>query len=221
MNIETIVTGPIQVNTYFVPVKVAGTLVLVIVDPGGDSDLIFDQIKKLKLNPIAIVLTHGHFDHLGAVPALKDAFPDIQIGIHKDDSFYLGKNAYEEHYSDFFAMGAGEIVRQLQEQYPELPKPDFFLEDEKEIALMPGWKVLHTPGHSAGSVCLYNQEQATLFSGDTMFLQSCGRTDLHGGDAYQMQCSLQKLLLLPPFVKVRPGHGGATSIGSEQRNYAF
>lgn len=221
MNIESIVTGPIQVNTYFVPVKVAGVTVLVIVDPGGNEDLIFSKIESLKLNPIAIVLTHGHFDHLGAVPALKEKFPDIKIGIHIGDSFYLGKNAYKEHYSDFEAMGAGEIVRQLQIQYPEMPKHNFFLEDEKIVTCMPDWKVLHTPGHSAGSVCLYNQKKEILLSGDTMFLHSYGRTDLHGGDDYQMQCSLKKLLLLPASVKVYPGHGGPTTIGNEQRNYGF
>ena len=221
MDIDRLVTGPIQVNTYFVPVTHAGANDLVIVDPGGNEDLIFSYIKKLKLNPIAIVLTHGHFDHIGAIPALKKAYPKIQIGIHKGDSFYLGETAYSEHYSDFSAMGASGLVKELKNRFPELPEPDFFLEDQKEPACMPGWTVLYTPGHSAGSVCFYNQKNAVLLSGDTMFLRACGRTDLHGGDARKMQFSLQKILSLPTSVRVFPGHGEQTTIADEQRNYGF
>jgi len=221
MDIYHLVTGAFQANTYFVPVKTQESNALVIVDPGGDEDSIVSYIKKSGLQPIAIVLTHGHFDHVGALPFLKKIYVNIKIGINSCDQQYLGKNGYELQHQSFSALGASELVSRVENKFLTLPDPDFFLEDNTIPYCMPGWQVIHTPGHTPGSVCLYNKDEAKLLSGDTLFAGSCGRTDLLGGNMQDMNTSLQKLLELPDSVSVYPGHGSLTSIGRERSVYGW
>ncbi|HZK19734.1 MAG TPA: MBL fold metallo-hydrolase [Treponemataceae bacterium] len=219
MNTERLVTGLFQVNTYLIPVSVKGQAGLVLVDPGGDFDCIVSQMNKMDRAPFAIMLTHGHFDHIGAVGALKKEFPSIHIAIHSGDKEYLGKKGYERQYADVCSLGIPALIESFKQNFLELPEPDILLEDGHMPFCMQGWNVLHTPGHSKGSICFYNEEKGLLLSGDTLFAGSCGRTDLYGGDMTAMNKSLQKLLALPSHVKVYPGHGSSTTIAREQNNY--
>ncbi|MGI5172996.1 MBL fold metallo-hydrolase [Treponema sp. OMZ 840] len=218
-------TGPLAVNTYIVPVASAPKHVF-IVDPGGDEDFIISKLAGFEL--AGIVLSHGHFDHLGAVPALKKRYPAAPLCIHKADADYIGKNALAKHRRDFDRVGASYLICEFEALYPEIPNADIFFDassegveklstkDDFTLAFAPEWRIIHTPGHSPGSICLYNKAEKILLSGDTLFASSCGRTDLAGGNVKQLKQSLALLLQLPADTRVCPGHGDPTTIGKEQ-----
>lgn len=205
--ITKIITGPIDVNTYFVPLDGNS---LFITDPGGDAQIIrrtiLDSHKTLK----AILLTHGHFDHVLALSEIKKMFPEAFIMIHAADSCYLGKGGVPRHEYDLRSLNLGGLIPKIA----SLPDADVFLNDGDEPLC--GWRVIHTAGHTAGSICLYNKNKGELISGDTLFRGSCGRTDLYGGNSLDMMKSLEKLSQLPGETKVFPGHGDETFISDEE-----
>ncbi len=217
MRISNIVTGPISTNTWILPLT--GDFAAVI-DPGGNYNDIVSYISSIGLKPCIILLTHGHFDHIAAIPDLKKAFPDIKTGINQADAICLGKKA-----PAFHKKTMGESLPFLYPSNPDwinnLPEADFFLEEGPvpEIPeygqLLEGWEIIHTPGHTPGSVCLYNKSQKIMFSGDTLFCGGMGRTDLPGGNQRQLETSLKKLAAFDPETIVCPGHGGTTTIGKE------
>lgn len=207
MNITQLVTGPLGVNTWCIPFD---TQRMMIVDPGGNADSIIAHLQEHQMTGGMIFLTHGHFDHLMAVPELVRAFPGIPIAIHPDDAGFLGDGAMERHLSLFTAIGGEALVRQYREI---LPPATLLLEADTEI--IPGWRVLHTPGHSPGSVCLYDAAEHTLIAGDTLFNAGFGRTDIPGGDFEELKKSIGILSRLPPDTVVLPGHGARTTIGNE------
>lgn len=217
MQIFNLVTGPISTNTWLLPLR--GDCIAVI-DPGGNPEKIIAQISLLGRKPYAVLLTHGHFDHLAALPALCETYPGLKTGISRADAVYLGKQAAEEHLRIL-----GDEADFLYPNDPQwmlrLPEPDFFL-DEGPMPAIPGeegywegWEVLATPGHTPGSVCLYHPQEKLLFAGDTLFFQGCGRTDLPDGNPADMEASLHKLSALPRETQVMPGHGRKTRIGAE------
>jgi glyoxylase-like metal-dependent hydrolase (beta-lactamase superfamily II) len=215
MNITRLVTGPLSVNTWFIPV---GGQSLVVVDPGGDAELIIAHLSRLEFSPALFFLTHGHFDHLTGLPALAAAFPDVPVAIHSADASFLGEGALERHYRFFTALGAGSVVTRYKE---ELPPPDILLAEGTPVFLadgkvLAGWDVLHTPGHSPGSVCLYNRAENILVSGDTLFRSGVGRTDAPGGSSTALDASLERLFSLPAETLVLCGHGEQTTIGREK-----
>jgi glyoxylase-like metal-dependent hydrolase (beta-lactamase superfamily II) len=213
--IHCLQTGLLGVNTYFVPTHPDSADVF-IVDPGGEPDKIAQFLSDHQLSPHAIVLTHGHFDHLGAVPFLFQNYPSLEICINPHDSMYLGACGWALHEQDFAAINLAYLVMEVRSQGLVLPTVTNELHHNQSLSFASDWRVFHTPGHSPGSICLYNKSESVLFSGDTLFAGSYGRTDLRGGSFPKIQESLFFLLGLPPETTVYPGHGGKTTIGFER-----
>lgn len=179
------------------------------VDPGGDPDDVIAAIEGNSLQLEWILLTHGHADHVGGVNALAERF-NCSVAIHKDDAGMLidpSKN---------LSIFTGDVVKVDHEVK--------LLSDGDEIKVGdPLVRVIHTPGHTPGSVCflVIHGEEMALFSGDTLFALSVGRTDLPGGDFDALKASLKKLEGLPDDLRVLPGHGPETILGRERQNNPF
>jgi len=212
-NITLLVVGPIATNCWIYPL---GDGTAAVIDPGDEAEVIISALEKKSLVPRYILLSHGHFDHICAVPKLAKAFKDkaqlsVQIAIHKLDSEYLGPNAYEVHKKSVkAAMGIGAL---LDVFWKDMPPADILLEDGSEIG---PFTVLHLPGHTPGGAAFLDKEAGVLFTGDTLFRRGYGRTDLPGGNEQQLYQSLSRLQTLDPNIKVYPGHGDTTTIGSEK-----
>ena len=203
MILEKLVVGPLGTNCYIVAdEKVKQGM---IIDPGYHHTVILDEVRELDLKIEYIVLTHGHFDHIAAL-GMVSAAVDAKVAIHSDDVKVL-----EDKLLGSFTNIIGRAM----------PSPDLILKDGEEIKVGElTFKVLHTPGHTPGGICLYGQ--GVCFSGDTLFNAGVGRTDLSGGDSQQIQKSIkEKLLTLSDETKVYPGHGPETTIGAERRGNPF
>jgi glyoxylase-like metal-dependent hydrolase (beta-lactamase superfamily II) len=185
-----------------------------LIDPGDQAPVIIARLEKLRLRPRYILLSHGHFDHIAALPDLAAAFPDAEIAIHRGDAAYLGPEAYAVHRESFGAVGAPSYVEEL---WKPMPSPTRLLAEGDRIG---PFTVLHVPGHTPGSVSFYWAERKILFSGDTLFQNGMGRTDLPGGNWDQLRESLGRLLSMDGDIRVFPGHGGETTIGEEARRYS-
>lgn len=173
-----------------------------IVDPGGDADDLIAFLAEHDLTPALVALTHAHFDHIGAVPALVAKWPNLPVHVGPGD-----------------AVMFGNPLNQWEPDYSCVAKPATLVTDLTEGATLTAGgltaTVLATPGHTPGGVCLHFQDAALLLAGDTLFAGSCGRTDFPGGSPKQMQASLRRLATLPPETVVVAGHGGSTTIGRE------
>jgi len=201
--------GPIETNCWIYPLA-DGTSA--IIDPGDDSDIIISALLKSQLKPKYILLTHGHFDHICAVPYLVKAFPGkFQIAIHSHDSEYLGPESLNIHKESMTAAIGDTSLLDLS--WSEMPPADILLEEGSTIG---PFTVLHLPGHTPGSIAFWDKEAGVLFSGDTLFADGYGRTDLPGGDASAIAASLRRLFTLDSNIEVYPGHGGITTIGREK-----
>ncbi|MBO7486790.1 MAG: MBL fold metallo-hydrolase [Spirochaetaceae bacterium] len=213
--VHTFITGLLEANTYIVDLDGKNSL---IVDAGGNEDEIISFLNEKNLVPQAVVLTHGHFDHIAALSGFKKSFPDIKIMIHSDDAFLIGANALKNQCRMFAGSGLEPYIEQCARYVPEadvlLKHGDVLFADSENFK--GGFSIIHTPGHSQGSICLYNKAVGILFSGDTLFKNSWGRTDFEGGNESLLFESLKTLLELPNETIVRPGHGNHTVIGSEQ-----
>ncbi|MCL2067405.1 MAG: MBL fold metallo-hydrolase [Treponema sp.] len=225
-NIIHLMVGPIATNCWICPIpesKDDGHTACAIIDPGADPDKIISVLNQLKYIPRYILLTHGHFDHIGALPFLYSeyrkesngkAWP--QIAIHGLDSQYLGSASYKEHRISFeFAAGSADVI---DEYWNDMPAHDFLLEEGGTVGQ---FTVLHLPGHTKGSIALWDKEGKNLFSGDTLFKSGRGRTDLPGGDEDEIFDSLNRLFQMDGDIRVFPGHGPSTTIGAEARRGIF
>ncbi len=199
--------GPVQTNCYFIQ---DGEQHCLIIDPGEESDKIITRIESEQLKPLAILLTHGHFDHIGAVDAVRDHF-NIPVYIHESEADTLTSPE---------ANGST--------RYPGLPlvqnrEADHLLTTEGEMEIGPfSFEVRHTPGHSPGSVTFVFKEDHFAIVGDTLFQGSIGRTDLPGGNMETLLTSIhEKLLSLDEEIIVYPGHGPSTTPKEERNRNPF
>lgn len=208
--VDTIITGDLGVNTYLYNFKENK---ISIIDPGADADKIISYIESRNYYPVNIILTHGHFDHIGAVSDLKAKY-NIPVLIHDDDSGFLGPDSKIRHIDMFKPMGPqGNFY--VDTYFKPTDSPETILHD-KQIIEGTDLEVIHTPGHSPGSICLYSKSKKIIFTGDTLFKNGLGRTDFGGGDYRTLLKSLNKLFTLPEETVVYPGHGEATKLESEK-----
>ena len=205
LSIQTYVVGPVQTNCYFAIND--DTKEVLIIDPGASAKQLAEKVKEQGLKPVAILLTHGHFDHIMAADAVRDKY-DVKVYASCDE-----KNTLEQpHINLGEAYGLKLSV-----------KADVWHKDG-EILKLAGFDIeaLHTPGHTEGGSCYYIREIGVLFSGDTLFCGSVGRTDFPGGSMSEIVRSIkEKVMVLPDDTKVYPGHGEGTSVGYERENNPF
>ncbi|MBO5070758.1 MAG: MBL fold metallo-hydrolase [Roseburia sp.] len=200
LRVEQYVVGPVQTNCYFAMND--DTKETLVIDPGASAKKLAEILEKEELKPVAILLTHGHFDHAGGAAELAEHFGiPVYAEEHEKETLEnpgLNLSGWEGRECTYHA--------------------DNFLKDEQEIDLA-GFhiRVLFTPGHTVGGCCYYFSYQNVLFSGDTLFAQSIGRTDFPKGSASQLIRGIkEKLMILPDETVVYAGHNENTTIGTER-----
>jgi len=203
MIVERVVVGPLEENTYIIGDEVTNQAI--VVDPGDESDRIIEIIKERGLQVHTIICTHTHFDHVGAVGDIKKA-TGARILIHKED-----QQVYETAKDQAAFWGY---------DFDDIPQPDGFIDEGDDIQVGDiKFRVMHTPGHSPGGICLYGG--GVLITGDTLFKGSVGRTDFPGGSMEELKKSFRRLLGLPEGTKIFSGHGPETTVGMEKRTNYF
>lgn len=171
-----------------------------IVDPGHEGERIIALLAKNSLEPMGILLTHAHFDHITGTAVLQKEFPSLPVYVGTPDTVMFG-----------------HPFNQMPVEYPSIGTPAN-IHDASELTIC---EVIKTPGHTPGGVCYYFPEDKLLLSGDTLFAGSVGRTDFPGGSMAELLNSLRKLMELPDDTLVIPGHGDLTSIGEERRSNPY
>ena len=202
MNIITHRVGELQANCYFL-VKDKACL---IIDPGDSADFLLEEVSRNNYNVTAIIATHGHFDHVMAAGEMQLA---------------LGVPFYMNHDDEFLIKRLGETAKYFLGYEPHVLKPQTITN------LLPGnrtidefkFKVIHTPGHTPGSSCIYFEEEDILFTGDTLFRAGIGRYDFSYSDKKELFRSLYEIFKLPEETLVNSGHGDPTTIGEEKVKY--
>jgi glyoxylase-like metal-dependent hydrolase (beta-lactamase superfamily II) len=204
MILETVRVGLYDVNCYILSAEPGGRAI--IIDPGADEDKIKRVLNKHRLKAGMVINTHGHFDHIGC----DDKF-GVPVYIHQDDLPLLG----DPHLN---------LSRFIASSYSVEAQAKALADKEKIELDGLQLEVIHTPGHTAGGICLLLQKPVNniLFSGDTLFFQGVGRTDFSGANERKLFKSIkEKLFILPDETQVYPGHGPASTIGSEKNNNPF
>jgi hydroxyacylglutathione hydrolase len=203
MIIKSLVVGPLENNCFIIGDD--STKEVLVIDPGDEPDRILDVINENEFKVKYIICTHAHFDHVGAVPDLKNE-TGAKIIIHRDDL-------------EIYRSATAQAAFWGYDLDP-LPEPDMFVSEEDKIEVGNlRFEILHTPGHSPGGICLYGE--GILITGDTLFAGSVGRTDLYGGDIEELKKSFKRLMSFSDKTRVLPGHGPETTIGQEKSYNLF
>jgi glyoxylase-like metal-dependent hydrolase (beta-lactamase superfamily II) len=205
MEILSFSLGALQANCYLVVDKQNRCLIF---DPGDEAVFILEEIQRRNLQPIAILATHGHFDHIMAAGEIQQSF-DIPLYINQKDQFLVDR---AEETAEYFLGYKPAILPIKKLIYLRHDKRDFGEQGSFKL------KIVRTPGHTPGSVCFYFEKEKILFSGDTLFKEAIGRYDFSYSSKKDLDNSLKKLLQLPPNVIVYPGHGEITMI-AEARSF--
>jgi len=201
LKIRQLTIGMMATNCYII--SNCRTKEAILVDPADQADRILSVIEENQLKPVAILLTHGHFDHMGAADELRKQY-SIKVFCHKDEIEVMANSRW--NLSELFA-------------YPFTLKADETFQDKETLSYL-GRKiqVLFTPGHTKGSCCFYFPEDGILLSGDTLFAESVGRTDFPTGSTAVLIHSIEEILLkLPNETIVYPGHNDTTTIEHEKK----
>ncbi len=199
--------GPLQTNAYIIENE---NKECIIIDPGSEGKRLVRNLEQKGLMPLAILLTHAHFDHIGAVDDVRGKW-NCPVYLHVNEQDWLTNASLNG--SKYFGLQEEIIVKEA----------DQLLNEEGKLTIGPfSFEVYETPGHSPGSVSYYLKEQSIVFSGDALFSRSIGRTDLPGGSHRQLIQSIhEKLLVLPEETLVAPGHGPTTTIMDEMNENPF
>ena len=202
LKVEQLVLGPVSTNCYFALNQ--ETKELLIIDPADQPERIFQKVAQMEGTPVAVLLTHGHFDHISAAEAVRDRY-DIPVYACPLETEMLWEPSVNmtQYYGRPVSMKADKMPSDL------------------EVFEAAGFKVqmIFTPGHTKGSCCYYFKDEDVLFSGDTLFHGSVGRTDFPGGSSAQIVESLHRLVdALPEDTVVYPGHDTSTTIGYEKEH---
>ncbi len=209
LNVRTYSLGPVQTNCYIVSNKKKECLIF---DPGEEGARLVKEIRSHGMKPLAIFLTHAHFDHIGAVDLLRDTF-NVPVYIHAKEVDWL---------SDPFKNGSGKYA-ELPDYTVKAPLDEHIIRKEQMFEIGDFvFQAIFTPGHSPGSVTYVFEKDGFAIVGDTLFEQSIGRTDLLGGNTKELLHSIHhKLLVLPEDTIIYPGHGSYTTPGAEMENNPF
>jgi hydroxyacylglutathione hydrolase len=203
MKIEKIIVGQLDVNCYIVSDDT--TLEALIIDPGDEPEKIIEYIDKAGLTPLCILFTHAHYDHVCAAKELYERYKAV-IVMHEREAL-----TYETTKQQCISWGY---------EPDDFPAAGRTVKDSDVISLGNlSFQVIHTPGHTPGSICLHGEH--VLFTGDTLFKGSVGRTDLPGGDSVLLMRSLKRLVLLSPETRLLCGHSEETSLANEIRYNPF
>jgi hydroxyacylglutathione hydrolase len=208
MKVDRLILGDFETNCYVLRSNEQAQTCMII-DAGLDAAPLTAFLDKHKLTPEALVITHGHIDHIAGVDTLREKFPKLSTYIHKLDAELLTDTV-----GNLSFMTGSPL---------STDKADCLVEEGEKIERA-GIKllVIHTPGHTPGGISLYSEQDGVLFVGDTLFAGSVGRADFPGGDMGKLvECIKQKLLVLPDATIVYPGHGPKTTIGQEKTGNPF
>lgn len=208
MKIDRLILGSFQTNAYVVRRDEEATECL-IVDTGLDSRELLAFLEDRQLTPTAVVLTHGHADHIAGLPLLRQRYAEIQVYVHRLDADLL--------------TDPDANLSVLSGMRFQTDPADVLLDDGDTVtAAGITLKVLHTPGHTPGGICLYAESEGVVFAGDTLFAEGVGRSDFPGGDGRQLIRSIQtRLLTLPDKTAIYPGHAMRTTIAHEKTHNPF
>jgi hydroxyacylglutathione hydrolase len=208
MKIDRLTLGDFETNCYVVRRDESAEDCLVI-DTGLDSREMIAFLARHRLTPQAVILTHGHVDHIAGLAVLRSEFPQAKVCIHSLDSPML---------TDPEANLSQMAMRPFRTAPADVLLEEGDMIEEAGIVL----RVLHTPGHTPGGICLYAETEGVVFAGDTLFADGIGRTDFPGGDLEQLLDSIRtKLFVLPDRTEIHPGHAMRTTIGREKASNPF
>lgn len=208
MKIDTLALGAYQTNCYVLRASESSAECLII-DPGLEAEPLLDFLRGEELTPVAVVLTHGHADHIVGIGMLRAEFGEIDVQIHESDAHMLA-----DHNANL-SMLTGAPFRTE-------PARTLLSDDDAIKCANLELRVLHTPGHTPGGICLYDSENGVVFTDDALFAGSIGRSDFPGGDHEQLLSSVkERLFSLPEETAVYPGHGPASTIGREKAYNPF
>jgi len=211
LEIEKLVLGPVVTNTYIVADP--ESKLAVVIDPAWDGDLLAKQIQKLGWKVQSIWITHAHFDHFGGLADLLSG-----LNLSEENDFFVGLHPKD---LNLWKVKGGAIMFGVPMK--SVPKPEHAFKEGEMLSIGKyQFQVHHTPGHSPGHVVFHCQSDGILFSGDVIFKQGIGRTDLLGGSYSTLMDSIQKHVLpLPDETRIFSGHGPETTVGDERRDNPF